>query len=133
MGAFSNYAEQKLLGVTLLGSSFSAVTTVWISLATSIGADGASYAEVPGGTGYARQIVVFGTPSDTDPSYTCRNTAQITFPDATTPWGGIVACAYHDAGTNGNMLYSGTVTAVKTVDTGDSLKISINSLSVSLD
>jgi hypothetical protein len=133
MGAFSNYAEQKLLGVTLLGSSFTAVPTVWISLATSIGDDGGSYAEVPGGTGYARQIVVFGAPVDTSPSYTCRNTAQITFPDATTPWGGIVACAYHDAAAAGNMLYAGTITSVQTVDTGGSLKISVNSLSVSLD
>lgn len=126
---FSNYLENALLGHTLLGSTYTSPATIWVSLATSLAADGATYSEVADGTAYARQVITFGAPSGN----TVRNSNLVSFPEATTPWGTVAHFALHDAATAGNMLYHGDLGAAKTIGATESIKINISSLSVSLD
>lgn len=133
MSHFSNYLEDRLLGVTLLGSPFTAPSTIYVALATSCTTDGAVFHEVPAGTAYARQVVVFGAPAANGTATRCQNTASVTFPEATTPWGGVTHAGLYDSPTGGNQLYWGSLTTVRTILTADTFQYPIGQFSVSLD
>ena len=130
MSNMSDYLEAKVLGVTLLGSPFTAPATVWVSLATSAATDGAVFNEVPTATGYARQVIAFGAPSDVGLSKQVTNTGLINFPTTTTPWGTVTHYGLYDSPTGGNQLYWGALTTARTIVTGDSPVIPISSLTV---
>lgn len=127
---FSTYLQNKLIGVTLLGSSFTAPTTVWVSLATSLNSDGDSYTEVTTNLAYARKVVTFPTPSAGSTS----NSPAITFSAATSPWGVVKHWALFDSGTigAGNMLYWGDVDYQRDVRTSDTYAIPVSQLTVTL-
>ena len=84
------------------------------------------------GTSYARQqILAAGWDSATGGSITTN--ADVTFPTATASWGTVVAAAIVDASTSGNIIWYGTLTANKTVDSGDTFKITAGNLTLTLD
>jgi hypothetical protein len=122
MAAFSDYLEGVVLGVTLLGSAYTPPSTVYMALATSCTTDGAVFEEVPTGTAYARQVVVFGAPVVTGLKKQVTNDGAVTFPEATTPWGTITHCGLYDSPTGGNQLYFGALTAVRTISTADTFQ-----------
>ena len=62
--------------------------------------------------------------------YLVDNAADITFTTAGEDWGYIVDCAIFDAATTGNMLYYGTLTTPKTVNSGDTIKFVSGALDV---
>ena len=134
MTNFSNYLEQQLLGVTLLGSSFSAPATPFLSLGTTLASDGDFFTEVLSGLGYTRQAVDFSEPTSLNDS-TVVSSANVTYAAATTPWGIATHFAIFDALAigGGNMLYYGLLDSPRDVQTNDVLEFTAGSLDVRLD
>ena len=129
-GNLSNYLENKLLDHFLGTAAYTMPTTVYVGLYTvapsdtSTGTTGGT--QVTGGS-YARQTAAFSGAA----SGATSNTANIDFagmPAATT-----VAIGVFDAITAGNLLLWGTLTANKTTDAGDTLRIAPGDLDISID
>ena len=80
------------------------------------------------GSGYARQSITF-TVSGNNAS----NNAAIEFPTASGSWGTITHVAVFDASTSGNMIAYASLTASKTIDTGDVLRVPTGDLDINLD
>ena len=133
MANFSAYLEQALLGVTLLGSSFTEIQTQFLSLATSLNSDGDSYTEVTTGIGYGR-LVIEWSGITSGPDYSVVNSSSLTYSPATTPWGTVTHFGIYDNQTigAGNLLYWGQLTASRAVDTSDVLEFQAGSLYVQL-
>lgn len=125
-GNLSNYLENKLLDHFLGTAAYTMPTTVYVALYTVVPTDAGGGTQVTGGS-YARQTAVFSAAA----SGTTSNTANIDFagmPAATT-----VAIGVFDAITAGNLLLWGTLTANKTTDAGDTLRIATGDLDISID
>lgn len=137
MANFSNYLEKALLGATLLGSSFTAPSTVWVSLGTSASSDGDVYTEVTTNVGYSRKPAVFVAPTS-GPTWRTYLASNVTFDAATSPWGTVTHVAIFDSGTigGGNMLYWGALDNSRSVQTNDVFELPLGSgggLEVQLD
>lgn len=128
MAEFTNYLENKLLDHVLNNASFTSPTTVYVGLFTAAPTDTTSGTEVSGGS-YARQVLSVSTASDG----VVTSDADVSFPQATGNWGTIVALGIHDALSSGNLLMYTDLTTSKTIETGDILKVSSGSLTVTLD
>jgi len=128
MAEFTQYLENKLLDHVLNNASFTSPTTVYVGLFTAAPTDTASGTEVSGNS-YARQVLSVSTASDG----VVTSDSDITFPQATGNWGTIVALGVHDALSSGNLLMYTDLTTSKTIETGDILKVSTGSFTVSLD
>ena len=129
MAEMSNYLENALLNGTLNGTTYTAPTTVYVSLWTTNPNDDGSGAEVTGGS-YARTAVSFATATGTTGNV--LNDAVVEFPAATAVWGTVGWIGINDAATSGNLMYHTALDAAKTIDTGDIFKIAIGNLSVTL-
>jgi len=130
---FSNYLEQALLGVTLLGSSFTAPTTVYAALATTIASDGDFFTEVATNTAYARVPVQWSAPTS-GPTWTVANSEAPPFAVSTTPWGAVAHFGLFDSPTigAGNLLYWGDLGTAQNIGTGNTVQILAGSLTVRL-
>ena len=125
-GNLTNYLENKLIDHFLGTTSYTMPADVYIALFTVAPSDAGGGTEVTGGS-YARQIATFSAAS----SGATSNDSNIDFtgmPAATT-----VAIGIFDALTSGNMLLYGTLTANKTTDAGDTLRIATGDLDISID
>ena len=125
-GNLSNYLENKLLDHFLGTAAYTMPTTVYVGLYTVAPTDAGGGTQVTGGS-YARQTAAFSGAA----SGATSNTANIDFagmPAATT-----VAIGVFDALTSGNLLLWGTLTANKTTDAGDTLRIATGDLDISID
>ena len=129
MADMSNYLENALLNGTLNGTTYTAPTTVYVSLWTSNPNDDGSGTEVSGGS-YARVAVSFATASGT--SGEVLNDAAVEFAAATAGWGVVGWIGINDALSGGNLMYHTALDTSKTIDTGDIFKIAIGNLSVTL-
>jgi hypothetical protein len=127
MSEMSNYLENALINVTLRATSYTAPTTVYVSLWTSDPTDAGSGTEVSGGS-YARTAVTFAAPSNG----VTTNNADVTFPTATASWGTVGWIGINDSLTTGNLLYHTALDTAKTIDSGDIFKITTGNLSVTL-
>jgi len=129
MAEFSNYLENALVNAVLRNTAYTSPTTVYVSLYTTDPTDADSGTEVStSGTAYARQSVTFGAPSNG----VTTNSADVTFPTATTSWGTVTHIGIHDASTAGNLLFHTPLDTSKTIDSGDIFKITTGNLSVTL-
>ena len=99
---------------------------VYLALYTVAPTDSTAGTEVSGGS-YARQTITFGAAS----GGTASNDANVDFSGM--PACTVVAVAVLDASTSGNMLVYGDLTANKSVDAGDILRISTGDLDISID
>jgi hypothetical protein len=129
MAEMSNYLENALLNGTLNATTYTAPTTVYVSLWTSNPNDDGSGTEVSGGS-YARVAVSFATASGT--SGEVLNDAAVEFAAATAGWGVVGWIGINDALSGGNLMYHTALDTSKTIDTGDIFKIAIGNLSVTL-
>ncbi len=127
MAEMSNYLETALINATLRATTYTAPTTVYVSLWTSDPTDAGSGTEVSGGS-YARTSVTFGAPSNG----VTTNNADVTFPTATASWGTVGWIGINDAATSGNLLYHTALDTAKAIDSGDIFKIASGNLSVTL-
>ena len=125
-GNLSDYLENKLLDHFLGTTSYTMPTTVYVALYTVAPDDTGGGTQATGGS-YARQPATFAAATLGATS----NSANIDFagmPAATT-----VAIGVFDALTAGNLLLWGTLTANKTTDAGDTLRIATGDLDISID
>ena len=106
-------------------------TTVFVSLHTSALATNPPTNEVTGGA-YARQGAIAFTNAGNNPTV-ASNSAILTFPAATAPWGTINQFALWSAVTAGNMLGWGDLTTPKTVNSGDTARFATGSLTITVN
>jgi hypothetical protein len=125
-GNLSDYLENKLLDHFLGTTSYTSPATVYVALYTVAPTDSTAGTEVTGGS-YARQAVTF----DAAASGATQNDSDIDFPGM--PSCTVVAIGIHDALTSGNLLVHGTLTANKSLDAGDTLRIATGDLDISID
>jgi hypothetical protein len=98
-----------------------------LALYTVAPTDSSAGTEVTGG-GYVRQTVTLTTSgSDT------TNSAAVEYPTATAGYGTVVAVAVLDASSGGNMLAYASLTANKTIATGDVFRVPAGDLDISLN
>jgi hypothetical protein len=129
MPAKNDYLRNIVVNTVLRNTTFTQPATVYAALWTVAPTNGVgSGTEVStSGTAYARQAVTFaapGTPGQT------ANSATVTFPVATAPYGTVVSVTISDASSGGNQLYYGTLASSKTVGTGDQVSFAIGALAV---
>lgn len=123
--SISNYWELEILDATFRNSAVPAITTVYVSLHTGDpGETGAS--EATGGS-YVRQSSSF----DVAAAGATANTGAITF--TSMPSGTLTHVGCWDASSAGNFLWGGSLTASKTLNTGDTFQINAGDLDVTLD
>lgn len=125
-GNLSNYLEDKLLDHFLGTTTYTKPTTAYLALYTVAPTDSTSGTEVAGGS-YARQVVTFSAASGGATS----NDSNVDFSGM--PACTVVAVAVLDALTSGNILVYGPLTANKTVDAGDILRIATGDLDITID
>lgn len=115
-GASSDHLEAAWGNAVLRNTPYSSPATVYLALHTASPGETGSGAEVSG-SGYARQSVAFGAP--TDGVFT--NSAQKTFTAAGGNFGTVTHIGIWDNSSGGNLLYYGALTTPKTVKDGDSI------------
>ena len=125
-GNLSNYLENKLLDHFLGTTSYTMPTPVYVGLYTVAPSDSTAGTEVSGGS-YARQTATFSAASGGATS----NDANIDFTNM--PSATVVAIGISDALSGGNLLVWGTLTANKSLDAGDTLRIATGDLDISID
>lgn len=121
----TNYLENAVINHVLRNIALASPATVYVGLFTAAPGEAGGGTEVSGGA-YARQAVTFIAPVDG----ATENSADVTFPVAMANWGTITHFAIFDALTVGNMLYHGTLTTARTVNSGDQAKFLAGALDV---
>jgi len=111
------YLDNNLLNLALRGIPFTPPTSVNVALYTVAPGVSGGGTEVSGG-GYGRQLATFTVPA----SGLVSSTSDVLFPVATAPWGTIVAFAFLDASSGGNMLYFGNLSTPRLVLASDQIR-----------
>jgi len=124
---FSNYLETKVLGHVFGATPYTAAGTLYLALFTTNPAEDGSGTEVTGG-GYVRQSVAFTVTGNT-----ASNTAAVEYPTASANYGTVTHVGVYDASTSGNLLAYAALSASKTIDSGDVLRIPSNDLDITRD
>lgn len=134
MGMFTDYAENKLVDSLFRGQALGAPATWYVGLLTAAPSDTGGGTEVSGGS-YARVAVTASlanfagtqaagsTVASSGTGGTTSNNGAITFPAPTANWGSVSHFALFDAPTGGNMWVYGTLSAAKTVNSGDAAPV----------
>lgn len=125
--AFTDYLENKLVAHTFSNTAYTSPSTVYVALYTVAPTDSSTGTEVSGG-GYVRQSAAFTTTGNA-----ATNAAAIEYATATGNYGTVVATALLDASSGGNMLAFATLSASKTISTGDVFRIPAGDLDITLD
>ena len=125
-GNLSDYLEVKLLDHFLGTTTYTKPTTVYLALYTAAPTDSTAGTEVSGNS-YARKVVAFNGAA----SGSTVNTSDVDFTGM--PACTVVAIAVTDAITSGNILVYGPLTANKSLDVGDILRVSAGDLSISIN
>ena len=125
--SFSDYLENEVLDHVFGGAAYTAPATLYVALYTAAPDDTGGGTEVSGGA-YARQTVAF----DAAASGATQNTASVEFPTATASWGTVTHVGVFDAATAGNLMCYATLTASKTIASGDVFRIPVGDLDITL-
>lgn len=133
--SFSNYLETAVLNHLFTTTSYTRPTTIHIGLFTSNPGETGGGTEVSSaGTGYARASVTNDGTTFTVTDDTAINSgAVINFPTPTAGWGTVTHFAAFDASTAGNMLFYALLPSSKTINSGDTVRFDVDTLSVTLD
>lgn len=125
--SLTNVFETTTLTWLLTASSATRPTSWYIGLFTAPPGEAGGGTEVSG-VSYVREAVTFTVTGDT-----ASNSAAVEWPVAGGSWGTITDLAIFDAVTAGNMIGYATLTAAKTIATGDVFRIPLGDLDVTLD
>ena len=125
--SFTNFLETEILDHVFAGAAYTAPTTKYIGLFTAAPGETGGGTEVSGNA-YARQSMAFATSGDTT-----SNNAAVEFPTATGSWGTITHVGIFDAATSGNLMVYATLTASKTVASGDVFRVPSGDLDITLN
>lgn len=144
MTAMSDFWENKLNDFLLRGQAYTPPTTVYVGLHTATPGDSGGGTEVTGG-GYARVAVACSlanfagtqsagsTAASSGTGGTTSNNGVVNFPTPTAGWGNVVGCGIYDAVSGGNLLFQGTLTVPKTINTGDAVSFPAGTLTFQID
>lgn len=127
MADFSNYAENATVNHWLRNVSTTSPTTVYLALFTAITDAEAGTGTECSATGYARQAITFGAPSNG----VTTNSSAVTFGPLTVSTTTIVAVGIFDALTSGNAIsiLKAPTGGNITYSSGDSIQFAIGNLS----
>ena len=125
--SFSDTFETRVLTWVFTNSSATRPTAWYVALFTSAPSDAGGGTEVSGGA-YARQAVTFSVSGNT-----ATNSGAIEYPTATAGYGTVTHVGIFDASSGGNLIAYAALTASKTIDTGDVLRLPAGDLDVTLD
>jgi hypothetical protein len=130
MDAKSDYAEKLTLDFLLGGAAATAPAGRFVALLTAAPSDSSGGTEVTasGGTTYARQAVTFGAAVTTGGVTTAANSAPVSWTNL--PTANITHIAIYSAVTGGNLLYTGALTASKSLTAGDNFTFNTGALTV---
>lgn len=105
-------------------------TSYWLGLSTGTPVVAGTGAKEPVGNAYHRvqlNTTNLGTPNNG----VVKNKAEITFPESTGSWGVITHYVIYGQETDGDLLMFGQLTQSRTVETGTTLRIKANELTLS--
>lgn len=119
----TNYLHNAIMGQLLKGQPYSAPSSLWVALYTTVPAlTGSGGVEVStSGTAYGRVQITAGSgwtgPSGTHQEYS--NTNDINYQVPTGNWGTITGIGLFDQENGGNPLWVGALASPKSVSNGD--------------
>jgi len=125
--SFTNFLETEILDHVFAGAAYTAPSTKYIGLFTAAPGETGGGTEVSG-NGYTRKSIAFATSGATT-----SNNAAVEFPTATGTWGTITHVGVFDAATSGNLMVYATLTASKTVASGDVFRVPSGDLDITLN
>tara|TARA_R100000388_G_C7219794_1_gene148259 strand:+ start:161 stop:559 length:399 start_codon:yes stop_codon:yes gene_type:complete len=129
MTAKSNYLEGKIIEHVLRNVSYTSPSTVYLALHTANPDEDGSGTELSG-NGYSRKAITFGAHS----GGICKNTSTETFTASNGNFGAVTHFGIWDGPTAGgspdNLLYYGSLITPQTVNDGDSIVFSPNSITI---
>ena len=130
MAEFSTYMENAIINLmrSTAFTQVAAYVALFTSVATGVELEAGTLTNEVSGGAYARQLAGLSAPSDGVTS----NAADITFPTATANWGTVAFVALMDAVTAGNVLMYSALDANKVVNSGDTFKINLGDLDVTV-
>jgi hypothetical protein len=123
----TTYLANKVLDHVLRATTYTAPAAVYAALFTTAPGVGGTGTEVSGNS-YARVAATFSAAA----SGATSNSGTVTFPTPTGSWGTVTHFAIYDASTSGNMLAFGTLTASKSISSGDSVTFEAAALTATL-
>lgn len=134
MAGFSDYLELEVLDHLFGASSYSPPETMYCALFTVAPTDAASSGTEVAGNNYSRVAVPNNTSNwNTAAGGQTSNKTAITFPVASGSWGTVVAFAWFDASSAGNMLAWATLGTAKVVGSGQAAQFAAGQLVITLD
>ena len=144
MAAMSDYLENKVVDYIFRAQAFTAPAALYVALYTAAPSDagggtevtGNNYARVnlaPSLANWAGTQAAASTTVSSGTSGTTSNNSTITFPTPSASWGTVIAFGIFDASTAGNLLFYGTLTVSKTINSGDTVTFAAASLSIQID
>jgi len=126
----SSYLIDEILDHIYGGGDFARPATLYCALFTVTPTAAGGGTEATGGS-YARVAITNNnTNFPAAAGGVKRNGTAITFPAATADWGDIVAAAFFDASSGGNMISFGAFSVTRTVRNGDTFEIPINGATI---
>ena len=123
--SFSNIYETRVLEWAFTTGAVTRPTSWTVALYTVAPGEAGGGTEVTGGS-YARTAVTFSVTGDL-----ATNSAAVEFPTATASWGTVVALAVFD--NSSNMVAYATLTANRTIGSGDVFRIPTGDLDITLN
>lgn len=137
MSAASNYLEKKLLDHLLVNTSYAGEATLYIGLFTADPGESGVTSEFTIGTGSYARIVVTNNETNFPPCSltgvpTKTNGTLLSFPTATTAWGTATHWAIYNASSAGDMIAHGALAVPFSVQIGNTPKIPIGALSLTI-
>lgn len=130
MAEFSAYMENAIINLmrNIAFTQIPAYVALFTSTATGSELEAGTLTNEVSGGSYARELAGLSAPSDG----VTANTADITFTTATANWGTVAFVALMDAATAGNVLMYSALDANKVVNSGDTFKINLGDLDVTV-
>jgi len=125
--SFTNFLETEILDHVFAGAAYTAPSTLYLGLFTSAPGETGGGTELSG-SAYVRKAIAFTTSGDTT-----SNNAAVEFPTATGSWGTVTHIGIFDASTSGNLMVYATLTASKTVASGDVFRVPSGDLDITLN
>lgn len=125
--SFTNFLETEILDHVFAGAAYTAPSTLYLGLFTAAPGEAGGGTELSG-NGYTRKAIAFTTSGDTT-----SNNAAVEFPTATGTWGTVTHVGVFDASTSGNLLVYATLSASKTVASGDVFRVPSGDLDITLN
>ena len=125
--SFTNFLETEILDHVFAGAAYTAPSTLYLGLFTGAPGEAGGGTELSG-SAYVRKPIAFTTSGDTT-----SNNAAVEFPTATGSWGTVTHVGVFDASTSGNLMVYATLTASKTVASGDVFRVPSGDLDITLN